>query len=39
LKRNIGFALISSRCVAGDRVEVVNEGRSTPATLRHLPFL
>jgi aminomethyltransferase len=39
LKRNIGFALISTRCVAGDRVEVVHEGRPTPATLQPLPFL
>jgi hypothetical protein len=39
LKRNIGFALISTGCAAGERVQVVQEGCSTAATLRELPFL
>jgi aminomethyltransferase len=39
LKKNIGFALISRSCAAGDRVEVVKEGRSVNAVLQELPFL
>jgi glycine cleavage system aminomethyltransferase T len=39
LKRNIGFALISTDCAAGDVVEVVKEGRSLAGTLTVLPFL
>ncbi len=39
LKRNIGFALISTGCAAGERVQVVQEGCWTAATLRELPFL
>jgi aminomethyltransferase len=39
LRRNIGFALISRNCAAGDTVEVIKEGRTWPATLKELPFL
>jgi aminomethyltransferase len=39
LKRNIGFALISTRCNVGDEVEVVKEGHSIPAVLKALPFI
>lgn len=39
LKRNIGFALISRRMAAGDRVEVQKDGRRIPAKLIELPFL
>ena len=39
LKKNIGFALISTRCAAGDAVEVVKEGRALAGTLTALPFI
>ena len=39
LKKNIGFALISTQCAAGDSVEVTKEGRTLAGTLTHLPFL
>jgi glycine cleavage system aminomethyltransferase T len=39
LKQNIGFALISTRCAAGEGVEVIKEGRTLAATLTQLPFL
>ena len=38
LKRNIGFALISTQCQPGERVEIRKEGRSVAATLQQLPF-
>ena len=39
LKRNIGFALISTRCQVGEEVEVVKEGRPIKAVLKALPFI
>jgi glycine cleavage system aminomethyltransferase T len=39
LRKNIGFALISSDCVAGDSVEVEKDGRMMAGTLKELPFL
>jgi aminomethyltransferase len=39
LKRNIGFALISTRCQVGDEVEVVKDGQSIGAVLTALPFV
>lgn len=39
LRRNIGFALVSTDCQAGDEVEVQKEGRSLKAVLRELPFI
>ncbi len=39
LKRNIGFALISTSCAAGDTVQVEKDGRSVTGTLGELPFL
>jgi aminomethyltransferase len=39
LKRNIGFALISTRCNVGDQVEVLKEGRPIGAVLQALPFI
>ncbi len=39
LHQNIGFALISSACAIGDRVEVAMPGRSLPGRLTDLPFL
>jgi aminomethyltransferase len=39
LRKNIGFALISRDCVAGERVEVHKEGRVLAGTLQELPFL
>jgi hypothetical protein len=39
LKKNIGFALISTRCHVGDEVEVVKEGHCIGAVLRALPFI
>ena len=39
LKKNIGFALISSRCAAGMRVDVMKEGRRLSGMLTQLPFL
>jgi glycine cleavage system aminomethyltransferase T len=38
MQRNIGFALISTACKAGDRVEVAKEGRAIPGVLTALPF-
>jgi hypothetical protein len=34
-----GFALISTQCAAGERVEVIKEGRTLAGELRQLPFL
>ncbi len=39
LKRNIGFALVSTPCLVGDEVEVVKEGHSIGAVLKSLPFV
>ena len=39
LKKNIGFALISTTCAAGDAVEVIKDGRTVAATLTTLPFI
>lgn len=39
LKRNIGFALISRTCGAGDSVDVVKDGQHISGTLSELPFL
>jgi hypothetical protein len=39
LQKNIGFALISTRCNAGDQVEVLKEGRPIGAVLQALPFI
>jgi aminomethyltransferase len=39
LQKNIGFALIARSCVAGDRVEVVKEGRALSGMLTTLPFV
>ena len=39
LKQNIGFALISSECAAGDAVEVVKDGEQEKGTLTELPFI
>jgi glycine cleavage system aminomethyltransferase T len=39
LKRNIGFALISTACQAGEAVEVVKEGRTLTGTLTTVPFI
>ena len=39
LTRNIGFALIATRCQAGERVEIVKEGRSIGGVLTPLPFI
>jgi aminomethyltransferase len=39
LKKNIGFALISTDCVAGDQVEVMKESHVVVGTLQELPFL
>ena len=39
LRRNIGFALISVECAAGDRVEVVKDGKHVTGTLTTLPFI
>ncbi len=39
MKRNIGFALISSRCAAGMRVDVIKEGCTLSGVLTQLPFL
>ncbi len=39
LKKNIGFALISTHCVAGSRVDVVKEGQRLTGTLQELPFI
>ncbi len=39
LGKNIGFALISTSCVPGERIEVLKDGSSTGGVLRELPFL
>ncbi len=39
LKKNIGFALVSSGCSAGEAVEVTIEGRRHAGKLTALPFL
>ena len=39
LKKNIGFALVTIAAKAGDRVTVMRNGKSEPATLAELPFL
>jgi aminomethyltransferase len=39
LKRNIGFALVSIACNAGDSVEVLKEGRQLTGRLTPLPFI
>jgi glycine cleavage system aminomethyltransferase T len=39
LKKNVGFALVASTVKAGDRVEIVRNGRREPATLSELPFI
>jgi aminomethyltransferase len=39
LKKNIGFALISTDCAPGDVVEVIKEGRPIAGTLSSLPFI
>ena len=36
--QNIGFALISRECKSGDNVEVLIDGKKTPAILTNLPF-
>jgi aminomethyltransferase len=39
LKKNIGFALVSTRCQVGDEVEVVKQGHPIGAVLKALPFI
>jgi glycine cleavage system aminomethyltransferase T len=39
LKKNIGFALVAATAKPGDRVTVIRNGKSEPATLAPLPFL
>ena len=39
LRRNIGFALISRECQAGQRVTVVKDGQPLAGTLQELPFI
>lgn len=39
LRRNIGFALVSIDCAAGDAVEVFKDGRTLAGTLTELPFI
>ena len=39
LKKNIGFALISTECRAGSRVTVRKEGARIAGTLQELPFI
>ena len=39
LKKNIGFALISTRCVPGTRVDVLKQGLRLSGTLQELPFI
>lgn len=39
LKRNIGFGLVAVSCKPDDAVEVIKDGRATPAVLTELPFL
>ncbi len=38
LKRNIGFALVSCKHMAGDRVEVLKDGQKIVGQLTNLPF-
>jgi len=39
LEKNIGFALISSDCIAGSRVTVRKDGKPISGTLQELPFI
>lgn len=39
LERNIGYALISTECRAGDPVQVIRNGAAVPGTLTELPFV
>lgn len=39
LRRNIGFALVSRECRAGQRVMVVKDGQPLSGTLQELPFI
>jgi glycine cleavage system aminomethyltransferase T len=39
LGSNIGFALVSIDCAAGDAVEVFKDGRTLAGTLTQLPFI
>jgi aminomethyltransferase len=39
LKRNIGFALVSSECAAGDAVEVIRDCVKVAGALTDLPFV
>jgi aminomethyltransferase len=39
LRKNIGFALISTECRAGSRVTVRKDGRPIEGTLQELPFI
>jgi len=39
LKKNIGFALISTDCKAGSRVTIRKDGAVVPGTLQELPFI
>ena len=39
LKKNIGFALISTRCRAGEQIEILKENRTLRGMLTELPFL
>jgi len=39
LNQNIGFALISTECLAGDTVEILKQGRKIPGKLAELPFI
>lgn len=39
LKKNIGFALISARCRAGEQIEILKENRTLRGMLTELPFL
>jgi aminomethyltransferase len=39
LKRNIGFAFISTGCQVGDEVEILKAGKSIGGVLKALPFI
>ncbi len=39
LQKNLGFALISSACKVGDRVETLLNGKMEPGTLVEMPFI
>jgi aminomethyltransferase len=39
LERNIGFALISTECTAGDTIEVLKDGARITGTLTDMPFI